>query len=471
MASKRDQLQAHQFQVERVISALVLQETDPEYPPFRRPRTAAIAGIVIGILSLVGVGVFGFIVPGGNKSWQDGNSVIVEKETGSRFVYLEGQLHPTTNYASAILALGKHPEVLTVSHNSLVGVPRGAEIGIPDAPDSMPGPDNVPTAGWTLCSEPTINPIGATIASSALLVGESPIGGQLAGERAVLVQNSGTKYVIYHGYKHSLLSPDVVTVGLALGSVQAITVNPALLDSLPLGDPIGPIALVSVGKKSTAVPGRADIRSGQLLVMQTPGGATQHFLAQPDQLLPISELSFDIQLALPQTAAAYSGEPFPMVLSPSSVTGAKVAAAPQGTDTSPPVNRPVFAPAGTDMTTLCLAFDSGSFVPRVIVAPGLPPVASQNATAGRTAGGVALADYVIVPPGKLAIAQVMSSPTDPAGAMALVTDMGVAYPVANADVLGWLGYSAVPPIRVPAGLMARMPQGPGLSHDAAMQRA
>jgi hypothetical protein len=33
MASKRDQLHAYQFLVQRVISALVTRETDPEQPP------------------------------------------------------------------------------------------------------------------------------------------------------------------------------------------------------------------------------------------------------------------------------------------------------------------------------------------------------------------------------------------------------------------------------------------------------
>src|SRR5579875_1162638 len=130
MASRRDRLQAHQFMVQRAVSALVTRETDPEQPPFRRPGGAAFTGVVLAVIALVAVGVFGLIDPGGNRTWQSGNSVIVTKETGARFVYLNGRLHQVTNYASALLALNKSTSADLVSANSLVGVPRGARIGI-----------------------------------------------------------------------------------------------------------------------------------------------------------------------------------------------------------------------------------------------------------------------------------------------------------------------------------------------------
>jgi drug/metabolite transporter (DMT)-like permease len=106
MASKRDQLHAYQFLVQRTVSALVTRETDPEQPPFRRPGTAAFAGIGIALVALAAVGVYGLINPGGNDSWRDGRSVIVEKETGTRYVYLNQRLHPVENYTSALLAIG-----------------------------------------------------------------------------------------------------------------------------------------------------------------------------------------------------------------------------------------------------------------------------------------------------------------------------------------------------------------------------
>ncbi|WP_163508141.1 type VII secretion protein EccB [Fodinicola acaciae] len=471
MASKRDQLQAHQFQVQRAVSALVLQETDPEQPPFRRVSGAAIGAVVLGVISLVIAGVFGLIFPGGNKSWQDGNSIIVEKETGTRFVYLDGQLHPMANYASAVLALGKKADALSISGNSLVGVPRGPVIGIPDAPDSLPGPDKA-LGGWSLCSQPTTGPTGASVASSVLLVGANPSGGTPVGGGAVLVRTSdtGPQYLLYNGYRHQIDSAETVRVGLAVSSVPVVRVSPALVESLPQGEPVGPIAVADLGKPSDAVPGRGDLKAGHLLTMQTPSGATQHYLVERHQLTPITELAYDIQLAYPPTATAYGGAPFGLSIPPSLVAGATIGTPKQLTEASPPTVRPAFVPA-TDLTSVCLGFTSGSFVPKITVSPGLPPRDLLIATAGRTAGGVALADYVYVPPGQVGIVEVMPSETAQAGTLAVVTDLGVAYPLDAPDVMSWLGYSTVKPVRVPAGLMARLPQGPGLSHEAALQRA
>ncbi|WP_390624261.1 type VII secretion protein EccB [Fodinicola feengrottensis] len=75
-----------------------------------------------------------------------------------------------------------------------------------------------------------------------------------------------------------------------------------------------------------------------------------------------------------------------------------------------------------------------------------------------------------VPPGQIAVVEVMPSRTALAGTLAVVTDLGIGYPLASRDVLGWLGYDGVTPVKVPAALMARLPQGPGLSQGAAMQR-
>lgn len=471
MATKRDQLHAHQFQAERAISALVLQETDPEQPPFRRVRGAAYGGIALGLIALAIVWVFGLIFPGGNKSWQDGKSIIVEKETGARYVYLEGQLHPTTNYASALLALGTKAEAVSISRDSLLGVPRGPEIGIPDAPDALPGA-NKALGGWTLCSQPTTISTGAAVASSTLLIGANPFGGTQLGGGAALVraEGSGTQYLLYNGYRHQIDSAETVRVGLAISSVPVVRVSPALIESLPQGEPIGPMSVADLGKPSDAVPGRSDLKAGQLLTMQTPSGSTQHYIVERHQLTPITQLAYDIQLAYPPTAKAYGGAPVGLATVPSVVAGAKIGTAKEVTATSPPRARPEFVPSN-DLTTLCLSFPPGSFVPKITVSPTLPPLDLQIQTAGRTPGGVALADFVYVPPGQVGIVEVMPSETAQAGTLAVVTDLGVAYPLDAPDVMSWLGYSTVKPVRIPAGLMARLPQGPGLSHQAAMQRA
>ncbi|WP_424184572.1 type VII secretion protein EccB [Actinokineospora sp. G85] len=471
MASKRDQLHAHQFMLQRVVSALVTRESDPEQPPFRRPGTAAFGGIALAVIALAAVGVYGIINPGGNDSWRDGESVVVEEETGTRFVYLDGRLHPVANYTSALLALDRSAPTSTVSRDSLVGVPRGPRIGIPDAPDALPGRDRLLGGGWTLCSQPTEDAAGAVAPSSVLMVGQSARAGDPLGDRAVLVDvpETGERYLVLRGHRHRVAEPDRAAVGLALRAAPPIRVSPAVVEAVPMGLPIGPLPVAQAGQPSGAVPSRPDVRAGQLLAVPTSRGV-QHYLAEVGHLRPITELQLDIQLGHQGTAAAYPGaepEPVPLGITAASGSTQLPAVAPQEGD--PPRSRPEFAQSA-DPATLCLTYDPGSHVPRVTMAPEMPPVDPMSATPRRTGDGATLADRVVVPPGWAAVVAAAPSGDAQAGTLVVVTDLGVAHPLGDPGVLEVLGYGGVEPVRMPAGLVARVPMGSGLDHAAALRR-
>jgi len=473
MASKRDQLHAYQFLIQRVISALVTRETDPEQPPFRRPSNAAFGGIAIAVIALAAVGVYGIINPGGNEAWQDGKSVVVEKETGTRYVYLDGRLHPVANYTSALLAIGEHADTSSVSRDSLAGVPRGPRIGIPDAPDALPGPDRLLDAGWTLCSQPLADVTGTVVPTSVLMVGQPAQGGVPLRNRAMLVDvpETGERYLVLHGYRHLINKADALTVGLALRATPAVRVSPAVVEAVPIGLPIAPIAVPAAGTASTAVASRKDILAGQLFVVPTSRGS-QHYLAQAGQLVPISELQFDIQLGYQATATAYpGGKPAGLKLGMIEASGANQTTPSVAKPGDPPTVRPDFV-EGDDTATVCLTFDPGAEVPRVTMAPTMPDVDPLSATPRRTAGGAPLADRVLVPSGWAAVIESVPNMDAPKGmgTLMVITDMGTAYPLAEPKVLDVLGYTNVRPVRMPASLVARMPMGSGLSHEAAMQR-
>lgn len=470
MATRRDQLQAHRFLAQRVLSALVTRQTDPEQPPFRRPVGAAVGSIAIAVIVLAAVGVYGVIVPGGNRAWRSGDTVIVVKETGTRYVYLDGRLHPVLNYASALLALGRHAKTRTVSRESLLGVPRGPQIGIADAPDALPDPRRMLRGGWTLCSRPAPDATGTTVDTSALLVGTEPTGGRPLGDDALLVEvpETGDQYLIWRGYRHRIRQPDAVTVGLALRAEPRARVGLAVVDVLPAGETIAPIRVAGLGKPSTAVPRRKDLRAGQLLVVRTSGGGTQHYLAETDRLRMISELQYDIQLAYRETAKAYGGaEPVGVPLGLVAATEARQALPAAPAPGAAPARRPEFAGAGRGSVTVCATYDSGATLPRLRIDATLPSADTMTATGGRTPEGLPLADRVYVPPGRAALVEIMPSGPAPAGTLALVTDQGRAHPLADRDVLGMLGYAEVTPVRMPAGLVARLPIGSGLDPVAA----
>jgi type VII secretion protein EccB len=469
VASKRDQLHAYQFLVQRVISALVTRETDPEQPPFRRPVNAAFGGVAIAVIALAAVGVYGMLNPGGNTAWADGKSVVVEEETGTQYVYLDGRLHPVANYTSALLALGDHAETRSVSRNSLAGVPRGPRIGIPDAPDALPAADGLLGGGWTICSQPTPDLTGTVVPTSVLVVGQTMRGGVRLGDRAVLldVPETGDRYLLLRGYRHLISKPDALAVGLALRGTPAVRVSPAVIESIPAGRPIAPIPVARMGEPARVV--RADVLAGQLFAVSTSRGV-QYYLAEVGQLRPVTELQYDIQRAYQATAAAYPGTgPAALPMGLIEAGGAPQVGVAPAKPGDPPSVRPDFVETD-DAATVCLTFEPGADVPGVTLSPAMPAVDPMTMTPRRTPRGAVLADRVLVPAGRAAVVEAAPSADAPRGTFLVVTDQGVAHPLASPDVLAVLGYDGVEPVRMPAGLVARIPMGPGLSHEAALQR-
>ncbi len=457
MASKKDQLQAYQFMLQRVVSALALQETDPEHPPYRRPLLAAVGSLAIAVVALAAVWVFGLVVPGGSRPFTSTEVVAVEKETGARHVLIDGQLHPVANYSSAVLALDRPAAVRSVSRRSLLGLPRGPRIGIPDAPDTLPEPGQLLTGGWTLCTQPGVDDVGARTVGSVLLVGRQPAAGTPLDARALLVRSAEVRYVVVQGHRHEVRAR--ADLALDLGRESEVPVAPAWLDSLPRGEPIAPIPVTGAGRDSTAVPG-LPLRVGQLVEVDDPAAGEvpeqPRYLVQPRQLQPVTPL----QARLQQVAGG-AGDPVPVTRE--EIADATLTVPQPPADGEAPRSRPDFAAVDDPQAPVCAVFDPGSFVPRVVVGAALD--ADRAAPAG-AAGD----PRVVVPAGRGALVEVVAAPDQPAGqgTVALVTDQGRLFPLADPEhVRQVLGYDGVAPVRVAAPLADRVPRGPALDPAAA----
>src|SRR5438552_2218071 len=199
MASRRDQLQSYQFLVQRVLSAFVMRETDPAQSPLRRGVGAAFAGAMIAIILAAGFAVFGLLTKAGSGKWQVDGAVVVEKETGAPFLYRQGVLHPMANYASALLASNQVPPPLfRESRNSLSGVPRGVQLGILNAPNSLPDQGKMIGAPWTLCAVPGTDATGRATTSTSLVIGTALAGRRLGDDEGLLIQGTtGVTYLIW----------------------------------------------------------------------------------------------------------------------------------------------------------------------------------------------------------------------------------------------------------------------------------
>ncbi len=462
MGSRRDQLQSHQFLIQRVVSALVLRDTDPAGSPLRRSAGAGVASVLLAAVALGGVAGYGLLRPGGNTRWQSGPAVIVEKETGARYVHLDGVLHPVLNYTSARLIIGADADTVSVSRDSLAGVPRGATLGIPDAPDALPRGSDLLRGTWQVCTRREADETGTQRASTVLVIGQRPTGGRPLTDQALLAAGAdGTVYLIWHGHRHLVRDAKLVLPALGFGQEQPVPVGTAWLTALPAGADLG---RVPVARRGTAVPALPGARVGQVFVSATQGGSRQFYLVQPDGLAPITQVQADILLGDPDTARAYPGRKAAAIsMPPADAATAPRSASPVGPagDTSMPTRTPTLARPATDGGTACAVIADARSAPEVVLDAAVP----GGGLAPTGTGGTA--DKIRIGPGHGVLVEAMSAPDATGGALSLVSDQGERFPLSGPEAVAAIGYRGIRPVRLPASVVALLPSGPALDPAAA----
>ncbi|MFE9959998.1 type VII secretion protein EccB [Micromonospora sp. NPDC005299] len=453
MPSRQDQLHSYQFTVQRAVAALVMRETDPAQSPFRRLAGAGLASVLVAVIALGGVALYGLFT-GGGSAWRDQGAVIVEKESGARFVYREEKLHPVLNYASALLVIGaERPKTVLVSRRSIEGVPRGLPLGIADAPDSLPAPGRLTGGAWTVCSV-TAAEAGGTEVRSALLIGRDATGGRPLGDQGLLLRHpDGSLHLLWHERRYLLRDTGRVLAALAATRERAVPVAPALLNTVPAGADLAPPPLRDLGTPSERVTGAT---VGDVYLVRNSGGGRQYAVAGRTGLAGITELQAALLLA-----RTGQGDPEPITLG-------RFAALPKLPDLVPtgPTAPPAVPPALVTVEggAVCARAGDNTGV-REVRLGATPPDLSAAARTPLGRGG--LADQVLVEPGRGALVESVAAPGATGGAVCVVTDLGRRYVLAGADVPGMLGYAGVRPVRLPAGLVSLVPAGSPLDPAAA----
>src|SRR5205823_7995753 len=121
MQSRRDQVQAQTYVLGRLTSALVHGEPDAAETPMRRTTIGLFAGLMIAGIIIAVAAVIGLIFPAAGSTCKKPGVLIVEKETGTRYLYVSGRLHPVLNLASVRLLTQGQPTVESVSSRALAG--------------------------------------------------------------------------------------------------------------------------------------------------------------------------------------------------------------------------------------------------------------------------------------------------------------------------------------------------------------
>nr|WP_296068176.1 type VII secretion protein EccB [uncultured Actinoplanes sp.] len=468
MQSRRDQVQAQSYVLGRLTSALVGADPDGLENPNRRMVTGTISGVLIAALMFGGFAVFGFVVPGGASTWRQPGVVVVEKETGSRYIYVGGLLRPVLNYSSARLLFGKAPKMVTVSGKSLRGVAHGQPVGIVGAPDALPTGNTVGGQVWTVCAIAVRDRSGAQSVGTSLAIDLADTAARhdtpLSPDQAVVVTDGDDTFLVWRGRRLRLAETWLARV---LGYEDApVTVGTNWLESVPVGPDIAPPAVPGRGTAGPDIDGRRTT-IGELFTAQTAGTPERRYLLMKDGLAELSPVAYAIVAADPATAEAYHGRPVaPHELSPAALVQLPVSrrpALPDGLPDIPP--RPAPTPAG------------GSWCVRQSMADGGVEVTADTrgpaATAVQDGAGLTRTDRtaaaVTVQPGVGGL--VLAGRMDQAAGSGfyLVTDAGIKYPLGSAAVAGVLGFPSTRAHPVPRELLEMLPTGPLLDTASATE--
>jgi len=452
MPSRHEQVRAHRFVTRRIVSAMLLGEPESTELPARRLAMSLFGSLIVATIVLAVVGVIGFINPTGGQPEE--NDIIIMRETGARFVYVEGTLHPVLNYASALLIVGTpNPQVRTMSRKSLRQLPGGPPVGIRDAPDPPPAADALVGLPWSVCSSPPASTSGAV--STQVYVGTVPTGGSALGDQALLVSTarSGSDLPMYLLWNdHRLRINDATTLtALDLASTAPVRIGAQLLNSITAGPDLQPVQLAGAGDNS---PKNVAGRPGKIGQVYRSG--QQNYVLTGAGLATIG----NVMAAL---LTANGGAPTEISPADAAQALSNEKVEPDGFPPSRPKIRAVTDPQ------VCAAFRAA--------AAGTQPITIQvyeNATptkdtdSGAVAqDGTLTADHVRVPEGHGALVRIQPAPGVTAETtVSLITDQGFAYPLQdgnNVKTQSALGYGGVNPVPIPAPLLALIPLGPTLN--------
>jgi ESX secretion system ATPase EccB len=223
--TSKSQVQAYQFVLRRMESALVRKDAVMLHDPMRTHKRATVVGVIAGVAILAGFLIVGVLRPA--TALPTGNAAIVIAQPSGQVYVLDQsprQLIPVFNVTSARLLLlamssgsgassgsssagasASAPTPVqpqTVSDAELAGVPMGRLTGIPDGPPALPSPATS-GAPWAICDDVPYDPNNPTTSQSAtptntVLVGVSNTGDDLTSDKALYATTSdGSQYLIY----------------------------------------------------------------------------------------------------------------------------------------------------------------------------------------------------------------------------------------------------------------------------------
>jgi type VII secretion protein EccB len=468
----RVQLDAYRFGQRRLESALARRDPVLLHEEIRGQRRVVLVGLVLAMLALVANFALTKLAP--KPAWQ-AQQVVVGKQSGRMFavIHQPDRLVPVDNLAAARLvryaaqrgAGSATATPVPVDDADLDSAPRTAQAALHGAQAVLPteetAPDEGPSGPWALCDT-------GDASSTVLVAGPAPANQLGAGDGLLLADPSGRQYLVLGGRKHRIEGRQVLRA-YDLVDQRFRPAAAALLGAIPSGRELSAPVVPGAGKDSSVLPGRA---VGDVVRVVRAGQPERFYLVLADGVQDVGEPVANL------VRAALGADP---TQPPDSVRAEQINALPRVAvpglaDYPAAIPRFVSGPAAS---TICWQWAPSGLGGGVLAAPAPPLPGGRVATRLAQADGAGpLLDEVSVPAGHALVGCAVSVGTDCSarrldqagqrgtGALWLVSETGVGYPIANDETATALGVRSWTP--VPAEALRALPAGPVL--DVAQAR-
>lgn len=464
MSNRRDQYQGYRFVMRRQAGALLRGDPDNAGGTLRRLSDGVLASVAAAVLVAAGIGVYSALHPSAAaKSWLNGKTLIVDETSGSRYLWLNGRLHPVLNYGSALLVLKAGAVGATrVPHSAVEGEPQGAPVGIPGAPDTVPAAGRLTGSTWSACSDPGADAQGAAAPQVVVGLGAAPAGTAVPADSGLLVAGpAGGEFLVWNGTR--LQIPDsagYTRIVLGAAASAPVPVGDAWLNAVPRGRDLVAPAVAGLGGPGPRIAGQPSVL-GQVYEI---AATASFYVAEASGPVAVTPLQAQLLMAQRQ-----QGSPTPLTAAQVPASAA-TGTAPAGAD-GLPASVPKLVSAQPGQTAVCAEVADASQGTVTITTHSAAPKTSARSAAHAPLGALQtpIADEVDIPSGHGALVRAAPGPGVTSGAIYLITEAGIAYPIGTAGtVLADLGLSQAAPSAIPQSLLALIPAGPTLQEQAAL---
>ncbi|SFD09642.1 type VII secretion protein EccB [Streptomyces aidingensis] len=456
MATTREQAEAYAYANRRMSTGLLRGADEARLDPRRRLNRALGAGVAVGILIMAGFGIAGWL-GGGRGPGLPTDGAVVVGDSGDPYVVRDGTVHPALNLASALLVGGGEPT--KVRRATLDEAPRGLPVGIPGAPDALPGADDLLHTPWTLCATPAET--GGPPAETALYV-SVPEAAATDGATVLAETEDGRLWLLAEGRRYALEPAIRDLLGLP---ADPVPLPLRIIATVPEGPEITvPAPAPGTGRAPEAGRLPFDAAVGDLARTGDTGAGPRYFQVRSDGLLRITELV--------HTLLARDAERLHEISPQQAGAAGRASAAGPGDRAWPEAVPEAQDPERNQ--PVCISTPPGSrpgdtpWRATVHLPPAMPDPAGIVPVAAGSGEPLGLLDRIYIPAGSGALVRATAS-AGAAGTHTLVTDSGIAYPLASPDTARLLGYDPARTPAMPRGYVGLLPAGPVLDPETAAQ--